>query len=139
MKDILLFSAYCLLQTMAKVNFPPIFYILFCYCGEFLFCNRKHRINLQIISMHFFSDAMNVYFHKVSVGCSLPHYLILINLFRVDKAQSTQSNHSRIPIKSQEYKITPRYFGDLNIWLEWKDWDFCCFVLFGCKEAIWYS
>lgn len=59
MKDILLFSAYWLLQTIVQVNFPQNFYILFCYCGESLSHNRKSRINLWIINMYFFSDAVN--------------------------------------------------------------------------------
>lgn len=114
MKDILLFSAYWLLQTMVQVNFHQNFYILFCYCGESLSHNRKSRMNLQIISICFFSDAMNAFFQKVSLCCLLPHYLNLNNLTWVEKAQSTQSNYSRIP---QEYKITLRYLGDLNILL----------------------
>lgn len=122
MKGILLFSTYWLLQTMDQVNFPLNFYTVFCYCGESVSHNRNSRINLQIISMYFFSDAMNGYSQKVSVCCLLPRYLSLNNLTWVDKAQSTQSNYFRIPLKSQEYKITLRYFGDINILLDLKDW-----------------
>lgn len=79
---------------------------------------------------------MNVYFQEVSVCCLLPHYLSLNNLTWVDKARSTQSNYSRTPLKSQEYKTTLRYFGDPNILLELKDLDFCwVFFLFDWKEA----
>lgn len=101
---------------------------------------KKSRIKLRIISMYFFSDSMNVYFQKVSVCCLLPHYLSLNNLTWVDKAQSTQSNYSKIPLKSQEYNTEIFSRSQHIIRTEGLRFLLGFFVcLFDWKEAVWYS
>lgn len=87
--------------------------------------------------MYFFSDAMNVYFQKVSVCCLLPHYLSLNNSTWVDKAQSTQSKYSMIPLKSQDNtEIFQRSQHIIRI----QGLGFLLgFYLFDWKEAVWYS